>query len=60
MSVPALRTHPPGNGTSAISRSPRCVPVVGPDDIARAAVFLASDDSAWLTGERLTVSGGYR
>jgi 3-oxoacyl-[acyl-carrier protein] reductase len=30
-----------------------------PDDIARVAVFLASDDSAWLTGERLTASGGY-
>ena len=31
-----------------------------PDDIARIAVFLASDDSAWLTGERLTASGGHR
>jgi 3-oxoacyl-[acyl-carrier protein] reductase len=31
-----------------------------PEDIARIAVFLASDDSAWLTGERLTASGGYR
>jgi len=30
-----------------------------PDDIARVAVFLASDASAWITGERLTVSGGY-
>jgi 3-oxoacyl-[acyl-carrier protein] reductase len=29
-----------------------------PDDIARVAVFLASDDAAWMTGERLTVSGG--
>ena len=31
-----------------------------PDDIARVAVFLASDDAAWLTGERLTASGGLR
>ena len=31
-----------------------------PDDIARIAVFLASDASAWVTGERLTASGGYR
>ena len=31
-----------------------------PDDIARVAVFLASDDSAWLTGERLAATGGYR
>jgi NAD(P)-dependent dehydrogenase (short-subunit alcohol dehydrogenase family) len=30
-----------------------------PDDIDRVAVFLASDDSAWLSGERLTASGGY-
>ena len=30
-----------------------------PDDIARVAVFLASDNSAWITGERLTASGGY-
>jgi 3-oxoacyl-[acyl-carrier protein] reductase len=31
-----------------------------PDDIARVAVFLAPDDSAWVTGERLAVSGGLR
>jgi 3-oxoacyl-[acyl-carrier protein] reductase len=31
-----------------------------PDDIARVSVFLACDDSRWLTGERLTASGGYR
>ena len=29
-----------------------------PDDIAKAAVFLASDDAAWITGERISVSGG--
>jgi 3-oxoacyl-[acyl-carrier protein] reductase len=31
-----------------------------PEDIARVAVFLASDDSAWMTGERLAAAGGYR
>jgi 3-oxoacyl-[acyl-carrier protein] reductase len=31
-----------------------------PEDIARVAVFLASEDSAWLTGERITASGGWR
>jgi 3-oxoacyl-[acyl-carrier protein] reductase len=31
-----------------------------PDDIAKVAVFLASDDSGWLTGERLQASGGFR
>lgn len=31
-----------------------------PEDIARVAVFLASDDAEWLTGERITASGGFR
>ncbi|MGA2810760.1 MAG: glucose 1-dehydrogenase [Candidatus Acidiferrum sp.] len=31
-----------------------------PGDIAPAAVFLASEDSAWLTGETLAISGGYQ
>jgi len=30
-----------------------------PEDIARVAVFLASEDSGWLTGEKITASGGY-
>ncbi len=29
-----------------------------PEDIARAAVFLASDDSSWITGESLVIDGG--
>jgi 3-oxoacyl-[acyl-carrier protein] reductase len=31
-----------------------------PNDIAPAAVFLASNDSAWMTGETLVISGGTR
>lgn len=31
-----------------------------PDDIAQVAVFLASEASGWVTGERITASGGYR
>lgn len=31
-----------------------------PQDIATAAVFLASSDSSWITGETLFISGGYR
>src|SRR5467141_3460974 len=31
-----------------------------PDDIASIAVFLASDDSHWLTGEQLLAGGGAR
>ena len=29
-----------------------------PADIAKAVVFLASDEAAWITGEQLSVSGG--
>jgi 3-oxoacyl-[acyl-carrier protein] reductase len=31
-----------------------------PEDVAKVAVFLASDDSGWLTGERISASGGHR
>jgi len=31
-----------------------------PDDIATIAVFLASSDAGWLTGETLLASGGMR
>jgi len=31
-----------------------------PEDIAPAAVFFASNDSAWITGETLVIAGGYR
>ncbi|KAI7272283.1 hypothetical protein KC345_g7116 [Hortaea werneckii] len=30
-----------------------------PEDVARAAVFLASEDAAWVTGVNLPVDGGY-
>jgi 3-oxoacyl-[acyl-carrier protein] reductase len=29
-----------------------------PEDIAKAVVFIASDDAAWITGETISVSGG--
>lgn len=29
-----------------------------PEDIAKAVVFLASSDAAWITGEQISVSGG--
>ena len=31
-----------------------------PRDIAPAAVFLASSDSAWVTGETFYIAGGFR
>lgn len=30
-----------------------------PEDIAKAAVFLASDDASWITGVPLAVDGGF-
>jgi 3-oxoacyl-[acyl-carrier protein] reductase len=45
--------------TYAVSRTP--LGRVGePQDVAKVAVFLASDDSAWITGEVLPVGGGAR
>ncbi len=43
----------------ALSRTP-LGRVGAPDDIAKVAVFLASDDSAWMTGEVVPVGGGAR
>ena len=31
-----------------------------PQDIAPAAVFLASDEASWITGETIYISGGLR
>jgi 3-oxoacyl-[acyl-carrier protein] reductase len=31
-----------------------------PEDVAKVAVFLASDEAGWLTGERVSASGGHR
>jgi 3-oxoacyl-[acyl-carrier protein] reductase len=32
--------------------------IAQPEDIARAAVFFASDDAGWVTGQTLVVAGG--
>jgi 3-oxoacyl-[acyl-carrier protein] reductase len=56
-----------GARTAGIPDSPLAADIIArtplgrlgqPDDIAKVAVFLASDESAWLTGERITASGG--
>jgi 3-oxoacyl-[acyl-carrier protein] reductase len=45
--------------TAAVAQTP--LGRIGqPDDIAAIAVFLASDDARWLTGETLLASGGMR
>jgi 3-oxoacyl-[acyl-carrier protein] reductase len=60
-------TNTEGVRTSGIKDSPFETAMVGmtplgrigtPDDIAPIVVFLASDQAAWLTGERISASGG--
>jgi 3-oxoacyl-[acyl-carrier protein] reductase len=34
--------------------------IAQPEDIARAAVFFASDDAGWVTGQTLILAGGAR
>jgi 3-oxoacyl-[acyl-carrier protein] reductase len=43
----------------AISQTP-LGRIAQPGEIASIAVFLASDDSAWITGEQIIASGGLR
>ena len=56
--------HAAGISFSDLRTQVKAVPPLGrigqPQDIAPAAVFLASDDSAWITGETLYIAGGYR
>lgn len=56
--------HAAGIGASDMRKQVEAQTPLGrigqPHDIAPAAVFLASSDSAWLTGETLYITGGYR
>ena len=57
--VRALQEFKNGFEELAISRTP--LGRMGTaDDIAKAALFLASEDSGWVTGEELLVGGGIR
>src|SRR5262245_2085342 len=51
-----------GAGDQALKRLPVAVPLGRPgtpDEVARAVVFRASDDSSCITGTELLVDGGY-
>jgi 3-oxoacyl-[acyl-carrier protein] reductase len=47
-------------GVSAASATPLGGRIGLPEDIAPVVVFLASDEASWLTGERISASGGLR
>lgn len=57
-------THSAGIAASEMRKQTEAATPLGrigvPGDIAPAVVFLASDDSAWITGETLYISGGMR
>lgn len=53
---------PPDGNPDIVARLARRYPVgrIGrPDDIAPAVLYLASEESAWVTGQVLPVNGGY-
>jgi 3-oxoacyl-[acyl-carrier protein] reductase len=45
-------------GEAGAAATPLAARFGKPEDIAPVIVFLASDDAAWLTGERISASGG--
>jgi len=49
-----------GEGPIWVERDSALRRIGTPDDIAPVAVFLASSDSKYMTGESLLVSGGLR
>ena len=57
-------THTAGITESEMRKQVEAMTPLGrigrPADIAGAAVFLASSDSAWITGETFVISGGNR
>jgi 3-oxoacyl-[acyl-carrier protein] reductase len=57
----AIGVVEPGSDLRSFMESSTPLGRIGqPDDIGPAAVFLASDDSAWITGETWVVAGGLR
>jgi 3-oxoacyl-[acyl-carrier protein] reductase len=57
----ALGVTDPGNELRNFMEANSPLGRIGqPDDIGPAAVFLASDDSAWVTGETWVIAGGLR
>lgn len=50
--------NPKGIVQEAVDKTIRLKRLGMPDDVAKAALFLASDESSWITGTSLVVDGG--
>jgi NAD(P)-dependent dehydrogenase (short-subunit alcohol dehydrogenase family) len=48
----------PARAVSDVAQKTLMERLGSPEDIARAALFLASDESGWVTGTALTIDGG--
>jgi NAD(P)-dependent dehydrogenase (short-subunit alcohol dehydrogenase family) len=48
----------PARAVSAVGEKTLLKRLGQPDDVARAALFLASSESSWITGSALTIDGG--
>ena len=48
----------PSRAVADVARKTLLKRLGSPEDIARAALFLASDDSGWVTGTSITIDGG--
>jgi NAD(P)-dependent dehydrogenase (short-subunit alcohol dehydrogenase family) len=55
--ISAIATNP--EAKAQIQASQPLKGLGDPEDIAGAALFLASDDASWVTGVCLAVDGGY-
>jgi 3-oxoacyl-[acyl-carrier protein] reductase len=55
-----LHASPVSQGKDAVAATTPLGRIGQPDDIAPAVVYLASDDSSWVTGETHTIAGGVR
>lgn len=54
------KIYPPGFSYNYIVNAMHPIGRVGkPEDVAWAAVYLASDESTWVTGSSMFVDGGY-
>ena len=49
---------PAGNATEALSASVPVGRLGDPEDIGAAVVYLASEETSWVTGQTIGISGG--